>query len=295
MPSSAGTGMLIPSLQASYVGRGHAHGRQPSERILATIDAHDLHARHRLTPAPALLPATTSCVRSVRDHPFPSPSPLLLPPRAPSASPASTILPDPHTRRAHPQHVMHHHPRAQHLRQPLRIACAAVITSPPPATLSSAAAPLLCSKPAPVRHREYDAQHRRSAQQVQRAFPFAHAAFIVSLCAAPILCAHAALRSKPRPATHRERDVHRPRAPSLRRPPPSPHTLPASHVHPQRHTTQLVDDFAAPPPMRSTPCGGFPSPAPAAFAAMNGCGRAAHEPHGGDAHPAFPPIPRLPR
>ncbi|KAJ7202688.1 hypothetical protein C8J57DRAFT_1622555 [Mycena rebaudengoi] len=59
---------------------------------------------------PALLPATTfttSCARSERHRPFPSPSPLSLPPRAPSASPASTILPVPHARRAHPQHGPH--------------------------------------------------------------------------------------------------------------------------------------------------------------------------------------------
>ncbi|KAJ7908742.1 hypothetical protein B0H13DRAFT_2331117 [Mycena leptocephala] len=50
--------------------------------------------------------------------------------------------------------------------------------------------------------------------------------------------------------------------------PPSARNLSAFHVHPQRHTAPLVDDSTSPPPMRSTPRGGFPSPAPAAFAAM---------------------------
>ncbi|KAJ7759822.1 hypothetical protein B0H14DRAFT_3511290 [Mycena olivaceomarginata] len=124
---------------------------------------------------------------------------------------------------------------------------------------------ILRSKPAPVRHREYDAQHRRSAQQVQRAFPVARAAFIASPCAATILCAHAALSSTPRPAAHRERDVHHPRRVALR-PSPSPRNLPAFHVRPQRHSAPLVDDSATPRPMRSTPRGGFPSLAPAAEA-----------------------------
>ncbi|KAJ7834321.1 hypothetical protein B0H14DRAFT_1157469 [Mycena olivaceomarginata] len=115
---------------------------------------------------------------------------------------------------------------------------------------------ILRSKPAPVRHREYDAQHRRSAQQVQRASPVARAAFIAPPCAATILCAHAALRSKPRPAAHRERDVHHPRRVTLR-PSPSPRNLPASHVHPQRHSAPLVADSATPRPMGSTPRGGF--------------------------------------
>ncbi|KAJ7733705.1 hypothetical protein B0H14DRAFT_3517299 [Mycena olivaceomarginata] len=43
---------------------------------------------------------------------------------------------------------------------------------------------------------------------------------------------------------------------------------PASHIHPQRHSAPLVADSATPRPTRSTPRGGFPSPAPAAFAAM---------------------------
>ncbi|KAJ7351239.1 hypothetical protein DFH08DRAFT_957566 [Mycena albidolilacea] len=81
---------------------------------------------------------------------------------------------------------------------------------------------ILRSKPAPVRHREYDTQHRRSTQQVQRAFPVARAAFIASPCAATILCAHAALPSKPRPAAHRERDVHHPRRVPLRPSPSAP-------------------------------------------------------------------------
>ncbi|KAJ7351209.1 hypothetical protein DFH08DRAFT_1078342 [Mycena albidolilacea] len=112
-----------------------------------------------------------------------------------------------------PQHGTHHPSRAQQ-RQPLPIARAPVVSPPPVATVSSSS---LSS--APVRPREYDAQHRRTAQQVQRAFPVARAAFIASPRAATILCAHAALRSKPRPAAHRERDVRHPRRVTLR---PSP-------------------------------------------------------------------------
>ncbi|KAJ7798057.1 hypothetical protein B0H14DRAFT_3886690 [Mycena olivaceomarginata] len=63
---------------------------------------------------------------------------------------------------------------------------------------------ILRSKPARVRHREYDAQHRRSTQQVQCAFPVAHAAFTASPGTAPIFCADASDRSKPWPAAHRE-------------------------------------------------------------------------------------------
>ncbi|KAJ7351200.1 hypothetical protein DFH08DRAFT_1078337 [Mycena albidolilacea] len=104
---------------------------------------------------------------------------------------------------------------------------------------------ILCSKPAPVRHREYYAQHRLSAQQVQRVFPVAPAAFIASPCAATILCTHAALHSKPWPAAHRERDVHHPRRATAAVPiPPAP----------------LVDDSATPRRMRSTPRGDFRLP-----------------------------------
>jgi len=47
MRSSAGTGMQIPSLQASYVGRGHAHGRQRPSRI----HPQSTHPRVRLPQA----------------------------------------------------------------------------------------------------------------------------------------------------------------------------------------------------------------------------------------------------
>ncbi|KAJ7879049.1 hypothetical protein B0H14DRAFT_3435287 [Mycena olivaceomarginata] len=50
--------------------------------------------------------------------------------------------------------------------------------------------------------------------------------------------------------------------------PPSLHTLPASHIHPQCHTAPLVDDYAAPPPMHSTPHASFPLPVPATSAVM---------------------------
>ncbi|KAJ7669802.1 hypothetical protein B0H14DRAFT_3178674, partial [Mycena olivaceomarginata] len=50
--------------------------------------------------------------------------------------------------------------------------------------------------------------------------------------------------------------------------PNRPVTSPLSASHPQRHSAPLVADSATQRPMRSTPRGGFPSPAPAAFAAM---------------------------
>ncbi|KAJ7861854.1 hypothetical protein B0H14DRAFT_523003 [Mycena olivaceomarginata] len=71
-------------------------------RLLAHRDSSAVYCRHRPTPASAVLPSTTfiaSCVRSAFDGRSPSPAPLLSPPRAPSASPASTTLPDPHARR----------------------------------------------------------------------------------------------------------------------------------------------------------------------------------------------------
>ncbi|KAJ7240946.1 hypothetical protein C8J57DRAFT_1726925 [Mycena rebaudengoi] len=198
-------------------------------------------------------------------------------------SPRSTRAPGASsTRRAPP-------PRAQHLRLPLRIACAAVITSPPAATLSSA--PLLCSKPAPVQHRQYDAQHRCSAQQVQQAFPSAHAAFIASPCAAPILCAHAALRSKPHPTTHRDAMCTAPTSLSAAVLPhhPIPFSLPPSILS------------AIPPRWSITPPHRRPCAVRRAVASHHQrrlrlprchvCGRAADERHGGDAHPALPPVP----
>jgi hypothetical protein len=62
---------------------------------------------------------------------FPIARAALSRPRAPSASPPNSTLPDPHTPDASPL-------SAQHLRQPLLIARAVVITSPPAATMSNA-------------------------------------------------------------------------------------------------------------------------------------------------------------
>jgi hypothetical protein len=215
-------------------------------------------------PAPALLPSTTFTTSCARDGRFPPPTPLLSPPPAPSMSPASTTLTDPHARRAlacttsrvrstcssrshTPRHGFHLPTRRHRVR---------LLT-------------ILRSKPAPVRHREYDAQHRPSVHQVQRAFPAARAASIASPRAATILCAYAALRSKPRPAAHRERDVHHPRRVTLRSS-PSPRNLPLS----TSILSSIVPRSVTTPPHRG-PCAarraaasGFPSPAPAAFAAM---------------------------
>ncbi|KAJ7746235.1 hypothetical protein B0H14DRAFT_456235 [Mycena olivaceomarginata] len=231
--------MQIPSFQASYLRRVWTYARPAtSVSYPSAIDTPS-----RTTPAgkdgiPLMLskrayPGDYRCARSAR-----------APPDA-----CAYIT---------PCHHLHHLLRAQRARSSFPIAVAAFIASsragwvsckihtragrilnmartttrvrstcgprPPPPCL---APHYFFSKPAPVQYREYDAQHRRSAQQVQRAFPFAHAAFIVSLCAAPILCAHAALRSKPRPATHRERDCNAPGIPLCGHPPP-PSPLPTS-------------------------------------------------------------------
>ncbi|KAJ7786867.1 hypothetical protein B0H14DRAFT_299098 [Mycena olivaceomarginata] len=62
---------------------------------------------------------------------------------------------------------------------------------------------------------------------------------------AGFLCAHAGVRYRPRPAAQREHDGHHPPrcAAHAAAVPPSPHTLPVSHVHPQCHTAPLVDDY----------------------------------------------------
>ncbi|KAJ7681583.1 hypothetical protein B0H17DRAFT_1205710 [Mycena rosella] len=66
---------------------------------------------------------------------------------------------------------------------------------------------ILRSKPAPVRRREYYVEHHRSTQQLRRAFPVLHAAFITSPRVAPILCADAGLRRTLYRRAHHERDL----------------------------------------------------------------------------------------
>ncbi|KAJ7812215.1 hypothetical protein B0H14DRAFT_3879749 [Mycena olivaceomarginata] len=264
MPAS-----LERSIRRALYRSCHAHGLDTTPVRTQIRPRYQLHAQHATlaflaalvasSPSRTLTTFTTSCARDGRSPP---PAPLLSPPPTPSASPASTTIPDPHARRALACTTSRVHSTCSS-RSPLP----APRLSSPTRRHRVQLLTILRSKPAPVRHREYDAQHRRSAQQLQRAFPVARAAFIPSPCAATILCAHAALRSKPRPAAHRERDVHHPRRVTLQ-PSPSPRNRPAFHVHPQRHSAPLVADSATPPPMRSTPRGGFPSPAPAAFAAM---------------------------
>ncbi|KAJ7838807.1 hypothetical protein B0H14DRAFT_3459214 [Mycena olivaceomarginata] len=83
---------------------------------------------------------------------------------------------------------------------------------------------------------------------------------------AGFLCAHAGLRDKPPPAAQREHDGHHP--PRCAAHPAAVPPSPLIHVHPQCHTAPLVDDSAAPPPPMRT-----------------------HGPHGGDVHPARPPVP----
>ncbi|KAJ7705853.1 hypothetical protein B0H14DRAFT_731564 [Mycena olivaceomarginata] len=159
-----------------------------------------------------------------------------------------------HTRagRAHPQHGTHHPPRAQHLWQPLPIAVPRL--SPPCAPPPSPAPhhpPLDAgSCPAPgVR------LHRRSAQQVQRAFPVPHAAFIVSPRAAPVLYAHAALRSKPQPAAHHEHDGHHPPYTQHRLQLSPHHLIPSPLPRPSSALyAPLVDDSARRLPITSAGC-----------------------------------------
>ncbi|KAJ7878480.1 hypothetical protein B0H14DRAFT_3435473 [Mycena olivaceomarginata] len=93
---------------------------------------------------------------------------------------------------------------------------------------------ILRSKPAPVRHWEYDAQHHRRTQQARRAFLIARAAFIASPCAAPILRTDAGDRSKPRPAAHR--DHH----------PPIPRQSPRANE--EHDDGSERDDSRSPPP-----------------------------------------------
>ncbi|KAJ6605169.1 hypothetical protein DFH09DRAFT_1120936 [Mycena vulgaris] len=219
---------------------------------------------------PALLPATTfttSCVRSTRDRPFPSLSPLLLPPRAPSASPASTILPDPHAPRTHP-HTTRTTTR-------VRSTCGSRSVSPAP-QLSPPRPPPPCLAP------HYFARSQLLSGTGSKTPSIAGTR---SKCneRSPSPSPPSSPPRGPRPSsapmppsapnlglsrTANATDI----TPCVRSTrcgrPPSSRTLPASHVHPQRRIAPLVDDSAAPPPMCSMPCGGFPSPAPAVFAAM---------------------------
>ncbi|KAJ7835931.1 hypothetical protein B0H14DRAFT_1130115 [Mycena olivaceomarginata] len=100
--------------------------------------------------------------------------------------------PHPHARRAHPQHGMHHHPRAQHLRQPLPVTRATAITSPPVASFT-----ILRSKLAPVRYRGCDLSIVRARSKCNVCFPSPTTALIPCPRIAPILCGHAGLYSKP--------------------------------------------------------------------------------------------------
>ncbi|KAJ7798045.1 hypothetical protein B0H14DRAFT_44446 [Mycena olivaceomarginata] len=211
-------------------------------RLPAHRDSSALYCRHRPTPASAVLPSTTfiaSCVRSACDGRSPSPAPLSSPPRAPSASPASTTLPDPHARRA--------------------LAC----TTPRVRSTCSNRSP----SPAHGYHlpaRRYRVQrliilHSRPAR-VRRGRTTRSIAGARSKCnehspsptppSSPPRAPR--LSSAPTPAT--ARNLGLPRTANRRVPspvrstrcsvPPSPHTLRASHVHPQPYTAPLVDDSA---------------------------------------------------
>ncbi|KAJ7810024.1 hypothetical protein B0H14DRAFT_3880758 [Mycena olivaceomarginata] len=231
-------------LQARSTVSCYPHGLDTTPARTQAQPHYQPHAQHAtlacLTADDASSPSRTpttfiaSCVRSACDGRSPSPAPLLSPPRAPNAFPASTTLPDPHARRA-----LHARP----------LAC------PAPAAAA----------PHPPRHgyhlsaRRYRVQRliilRSRPAHVRHLFPVAHAAFIASPGTAPIFCADASDRSKPWPAAHREQDrYHLPCAAHAAVVPPSPHTLRASHVHPQPYTAPLVDDSARRLPITSAGC-----------------------------------------
>jgi hypothetical protein len=147
--------------------------------------------------------------------------------------------PRPWARRAHPLHDTHDPPRAQHLLQPLPIAHAAVITSPPAATVFPPHYPPLEASPCLARGVRYAAPPKYA--------PSAH------------------------PLRRRRRSLETSTCSPLRAPssvrstrcscPPIVHTLSAPYVHPQRQTAPL--DSAA----------HFPSPAPAAITRLRANGR----------------------
>ncbi|KAJ7691641.1 hypothetical protein B0H14DRAFT_840410 [Mycena olivaceomarginata] len=139
----------------------------------------------------------------------------------------------PWARRARPLHGTHDSPRAQHLLQPLPIAHAAVITSPPAANLSPPRYPPLEASSCPARG--VPPKHAPSAHPpCRRRRPLE-----------PSTCSLLRAPSPDPPCAAHAAAV-----------PPIAHTLSASHVHPQCHT--------APPDSAAH----FPSPAPAPFAAM---------------------------
>ncbi|KAJ7833255.1 hypothetical protein B0H14DRAFT_3710968 [Mycena olivaceomarginata] len=147
---------------------------------------------------------------------------------------------------------MHDPSRAQHLRQPLPIPRATVFISLPAATvssasLSSALSQLLSGTGSTTRSiAEVRSKcNERSPSPTPPSSPGT----------APIFSADARDRSKPWPAAHREQDAyHLPCAAHAAAVPPSPHTLPASPVHPQSCTAPLADDSARRLPVTSAGC-----------------------------------------
>ncbi|KAJ7794877.1 hypothetical protein B0H14DRAFT_3888571 [Mycena olivaceomarginata] len=91
----------VPATPTGSTPRRRDHKPQPNYQphaqhaTLACLAADDASSPSR-TPTTFI----ASCVRSACDGRSPSPAPLLSPPRAPSASPAISTLPDPHARRA---------------------------------------------------------------------------------------------------------------------------------------------------------------------------------------------------
>jgi hypothetical protein len=153
---------------------------------------------------------------------------------------------------------MHDPSRAQHSQQPLPIPRATVFASLPAATvsstpLSSARSQLLACTGSTTR------SIARARNKCNARFP----------SPAPPSSPLRAPRPSSAPTPPSAPNLCLPRianatctAPgvSLCGRPPSPHILPAFHVHPQRHSAPLVADSAAPRPMRSTPRGGCVCP-----------------------------------
>ncbi|KAJ7833230.1 hypothetical protein B0H14DRAFT_1167036 [Mycena olivaceomarginata] len=222
-------------------------------RLPAHRDSSAVYCPHQPTPAPAVLPSTTSIASRVRcacDGRSPSPAPLLSPPRASSASPASTTLPDPHARRA----LACTTPRVRSTcgsRSPSPAARRR--TSSPAATVSSASlsstlSQLLSGTGSTTR--SIAGVRSKCNEHSPSPTPPSSPPQAPRLSSAPTP-ASAPNLSLPRIANRTGTIPCPAHAAAV---PLSPHTLPASHVHPQPYTAPLVDDSARRLPITSAGC-----------------------------------------
>ncbi|KAJ7848847.1 hypothetical protein B0H14DRAFT_3867106 [Mycena olivaceomarginata] len=145
------------------------------------------------------------------------------------------------------------------------------------------------SCPAPEVRRAASPERAASATSV----PVGHAAFNASPPSAGFLCAHASRRYKPRPAAHANTTGTIPRD--------AQHTLQLSPHHPIPSPLPMSILRAIPPRSLTTPphrrqCAARRAPASHRQRLLHlprshCCGLAAHGPHGGNVHPALPPVP----